>query len=94
MENTKTSYIVTYTFREIAPASRVAFAGNDLEQLLDLVANELELDPGKVFYVTEMTGDKVATPLATVNATTGVIITGHPTAGMLADIEAIRKATI
>lgn len=94
MENTKTSYIVTYTFREIAPASRVAFAGNDLEQLLDLVANELELDPGKVFYVTEMTGDKVATPLATVNATTGVIITGHPTTGMLADIEAIRKATI
>lgn len=94
MENTKTSYIVTYTFREIAPASRVAFAGNDLEQLLDLVANELELDPGKVFYVTEMTGDKVATPLATVNATTGVIISGHPTAGMLADIEAIRKATI
>lgn len=94
MENTKTSYIVTYTFREIAPASRVAFAGNDLEQLLDLAANELELDPGKVFYVTEMTGDKVATPLATVNVTTGVIITGHPTTGMLADIEAIRKATI
>lgn len=90
----KTSYIVTYTFREIAPASRVAFAGNDLEQLLDLVANELELDPGKVFYITECTGDKVATPLATVNATTGVIISGHPTAGMLADIEAIRKATI
>ena len=94
MENTKTSYIVTYTFREIAPASRVAFAGNDLEQLLDLVGNELELDPGKVFYVTEMTGDKVATPLATVNAQTGVIITGHPPTGMLADIEAIRKATI
>ncbi len=89
-----TTYIVTYTFREIAPASRVAFAGNDLEQLLDLISNELELDPGKVFYITEITGDKVATPLATVNATTGVIISGHPTAGMLADIEAIRKATI
>lgn len=63
-------------------------------QQLDLISNELELDPGKVFYITEMTGDKVATPLATVNATTGVIISGHPTAGMLADIEAIRKATI
>lgn len=94
MENTKTSYVVTYTFREIAPAIRVAFAGNDLEQLLDLISNELELDPGKVFYITEMTGDKVKAPLATVNATTGVIISGHPTAGMLADIEAIRKATI
>lgn len=51
-----TTYIVTYTFREIAPASRVAFAGNDLEQQLDLISNELEneleLDPGKVFYIT------------------------------------------